>query len=159
MMVREGSPTDDGYAIYDEDGTSIIVYNQQYGARDIGFAGYRNDDIGTGNPYYTIDWRSSENGKVSDSTRTKTSRAYSYPDYLRIRRTGNTYYSYVSEDAITWELLSTIDTSNGQMEPWAAKPIPPLITLVYMLAYGFVRFRPQAMRAQPYSQVSNLPLW
>ena len=112
LMVRET----EGYT-YDE------MTGEPNGLIMAGGARYFNTQTqkssGSSNDHWVVQWREENDQDVNDD-RCKRPKAYTWPQWQRIRRIGNTYYGLFSSDGENWEMLWSQDTST-----WGEGPMIP----------------------------------
>ena len=112
LMVREST----GYT-YDE------MTGEPNGLTMAGGARYFNTQTqkssGSSNDHWVVQWREENDQDVNDD-RCKRPKAYTWPQWQRIRRIGNTYYGMTSSDGENWELMWSEDT-----DKWGEGPMVP----------------------------------
>ena len=112
LMVRES----EGYT-YDE------MTGEPNGLTMAGGARYFNVQTqkSSGSSYdrWGVQWREENDQNVNDD-RCKHPKAYTWPQWQRIRRIGNTYYGMTSSDGENWELMWSEDT-----DKWGEGPMVP----------------------------------
>ena len=75
---------------------------------------------GSSNTKWITQWRPTEDQDVNDNT-SKRYGNYTWPQWLRLRKVGHTYYGIVSSDGINWEKLWSEDT-----DTWEEGPLVPI---------------------------------
>ncbi len=112
LMVRES----EGYT-YDE------MTGEPNGLVMAGGARYFNTQTqkssGSSNGQWVVQWREENDQDVNDD-RCKRPKPYTWPQWQRIRRIGNTYYGMTSTDGENWELMWSEDT-----DKWGGGPMVP----------------------------------